>query len=103
MDINDNANEPGYTNYNVVQDDQHATAPEKIKFLPGITKDHSTLSTRTSRSSTSSSKSLSRVRPDRGYPRKNMVTMTSFILKKDPFYPIEVTKPHGTKPHYEGL
>ena len=57
---------------------------------------------RKSRSSTSHLKSLASVTPDKGRPRKNIVTMTSYKLKKYPIYLIERTKPHVTKPHYEG-
>ena len=31
-----------------------------------------------------------------------MVTMKSYPLRKDKFYPIEVTEPEGTKTCYEG-
>ena len=57
MVLNNNTKEPVETNKNVVHNDQHSTAPEKIHFTPGSPIDNSVLSSMNSRSSTSNSKS----------------------------------------------
>ena len=40
--LNNNVQEPGETNKNVVHNDQHATAPAQIYFTHGSLNDHST-------------------------------------------------------------
>ena len=40
--------------------------------------------------------------PDKGYPRENIVEMTSSLFQKDLIYPREGNEAHGTKPHHEG-
>ena len=45
---------------------------------------------------------MSTVAPDRLYPRKNLVTLTSYSLGKYPIHLIERTEPRGCKPHLKG-
>ena len=45
--------------------------------------------------------SLAGVTPDKGYPRKNLVTLTGYPLWKDPIHMIEITEPRGYKAHYK--
>ena len=98
MGLNEKFKEPGLTNKQKLQKDQHSTTPEQSHFTPGIPKVNSTLSARTSRSSTSNYKSSTNV----AHHRRNMLTMISYPLKKGPFYPREGGETHRNKPQYEG-
>ena len=77
--------------------DQHSTAPDQIQFLPESPNNRSTLSTRTSSSSTSNSKSLASVTPDKEHNTNKMVRITSSPFLKHPIYPREGTNPDGNK------
>ena len=65
-------------------------------ILPENQNDNSLLSSK------GHSKSSKIVTLDKGNPRKNLVTLTSSPLKKNPINIIERTEPDGSKPHYKG-
>ena len=70
---------PGKTGNTVVHNDQHGTALKQIQFSSGNPNYPSTLS-RTFKTWTSNSKSSTGVILNKGHPRNNIVTMTSFPL-----------------------
>ena len=98
MGLNNDSKESGETNKNEVHNDQHATVPGKNHFTPGSPNDPSSFSNNTSRSSKSNYKSQAGVT----YTGNNIALMTSCPLQKNSNFPREGTKPHVTKPQYEG-
>ena len=75
MGLKENVQEPGETNVNEVNNDQHGTAPAQIHVLPGNQDDKSTL---TSIGNFNSSESET---PYKGHPRENLLKSTSHPLK----------------------
>ena len=82
MVINGKSKGPLETSNKVVHDVQHTTASYQIQFSPVNSNDDSTLSTGTSRSSTSHSKSLASVTPDKVHPSKNILITTGCPFAK---------------------
>ena len=61
---------------NEVHNDQHVTKPAQMIILPENQDDHSLFTPK------GYSKSLASVTSYQGHPRKNLVTLTSYLLRK---------------------